>query len=137
MRSIFLMLLLLVPAIVRAGDISLVITGDNISGKTIHIAVHDSAGCFPASSEHTINYRLRAVSDRIEMRLPAIVAGDYAISVFADMNGNGTLDTNFIGAPKEPTGVSNNARGRFGPPAFSDALFHVGDDTITQTINLE
>lgn len=136
MRSIFLVLLLM-PAVAQAGDISLVITGDHISGKTIHIALHDSAEGFPASSEHTINYRLNAASDRIELSLPGIEPGYYAISAFADMNDNGKLDTNFFGMPKEPVGVSSNGREGIGSPAFIDASFHVGDGIVRQTINLE
>jgi uncharacterized protein (DUF2141 family) len=53
--------------------------------------------------------------------------GTYAVSLYQDENGNGTLDTNFFGIPKEPTACSNNATGRFGPPSWSDAYFDVED----------
>lgn len=49
--------------------------------------------------------------------------GDYAVSSFFDKNGNGKLDTNFLGIPKEPTAMSNNAKGSFGPPKYKDAKF--------------
>jgi len=51
--------------------------------------------------------------------------GIYAVSSFYDKNDNGKLDTNFFGIPKEPTGLSNNAKGRFGPPKFRDAKFNI------------
>jgi uncharacterized protein (DUF2141 family) len=47
--------------------------------------------------------------------------GNYAISVYHDANANNEMDSNLIGIPKEPYGFSNNAMGRFGPPAFEDA----------------
>lgn len=56
--------------------------------------------------------------------------GVYAVSSFYDKNDNGKMDTNFLGIPKEPTGLSNNAKGRFGPPKFRDAKFNI---TTSQT----
>jgi hypothetical protein len=38
-------------------------------------------------------------------------------------NDNKKLDTNWIGIPSEGTCTSNNAKGRFGPPKWKDALF--------------
>jgi uncharacterized protein (DUF2141 family) len=49
--------------------------------------------------------------------------GEYAISVFHDVNENGKLDKNFIGIPKEGVGASNDAMGSFGPPSFEKAKF--------------
>ena len=49
--------------------------------------------------------------------------GLYAISVFHDKDSDGKLDTNFIGIPSEPVGVSNNPKARMGPPRFEDAKF--------------
>jgi len=58
-------------------------------------------------------------------------AGVYAVSVLHDVNGNGKVDTNFLGIPKEPLGMSNNAKGRFGPPKWKDSKFEfTGDLTI-------
>jgi uncharacterized protein (DUF2141 family) len=39
------------------------------------------------------------------------------------VNSNGKLDSSLFGIPEEPTGVSNNAVGKNGPPKFSDASF--------------
>ena len=61
-----------------------------------------------------------------------VAAGTYAISSFYDKNGNGKLDTNFLGIPKEPTAMSNNAKGSFGPPKFKDAKFAMNTNTTIQ-----
>jgi uncharacterized protein (DUF2141 family) len=53
--------------------------------------------------------------------------GTYAVTVFHDENGNGKLDTNFIGIPSEGVGVSNNHR-RLGRPTWEDARFVVNKD---------
>ena len=63
--------------------------------------------------------------------------GEYAASVFLDTNGNGKLDTNAIGSPKEPWGVSRNAKAkRFGPPLFKDAVFDYQGGPMTIEIEL-
>ena len=49
--------------------------------------------------------------------------GEYAISAYHDENDNGKLDTGFLRIPKEPIGISNDARARFGPPKYEDAKF--------------
>jgi uncharacterized protein (DUF2141 family) len=50
-----------------------------------------------------------------------IAAGTYAVACFHDENGNGKMDTGFLGIPKEGVVVSNNAKGFMGPPSFKDA----------------
>jgi uncharacterized protein (DUF2141 family) len=70
----------------------------------------------------------------VELLLPA---GDYAAVVFHDRDGNGDLARNFLGLPKEPAGLSNNVRPRFGPPRFKAALFTVGAGVAEQRIRLE
>lgn len=52
-----------------------------------------------------------------------IPKGLYGLSGFHDENGNGKLDTNFVGMPVEDYCASRGARGTFGPPSFEDAKF--------------
>jgi uncharacterized protein (DUF2141 family) len=63
--------------------------------------------------------------------------GEYAVSAFLDKNGNGKLDRNFIGKPSEPYGFSHGARGRLGPPRFSDARVAIAESKRTIFIHLE
>lgn len=63
--------------------------------------------------------------------------GEYAASVFLDRNRNGKLDTNAIGSPSEPWGVSKDAKARrFGPPIFKDAKFEYEGGPVTIQINM-
>jgi uncharacterized protein (DUF2141 family) len=52
-----------------------------------------------------------------------VVPGTYAVAVFHDENGNGKLDTNFLGIPREGVGVSNNKLRTLGPPTWEDSKF--------------
>ncbi|MGZ2368322.1 DUF2141 domain-containing protein [Ancylomarina sp. YFZ004] len=63
-----------------------------------------------------------------------IQAGIYAIMCFHDENDNNKLDLNAKGRPIESVGVSNNAKGFFGPPKFKDAKFLIQDTDLVQNI---
>lgn len=63
-----------------------------------------------------------------------IPEGDYVIIAYWDINGNGELDTNFIGIPKEEVGFSNNVSGSFGAPKFKDASFKVSKDSTAEMV---
>ena len=65
----------------------------------------------------------------VELLLPA---GEYALSIFQDVNDNGKLESNFIGLPKEPAGLSNNLRPKFGPPKYKNAAFAVSVGTVVE-----
>jgi uncharacterized protein (DUF2141 family) len=63
--------------------------------------------------------------------------GTWAVLVYQDENGNGQLDRNFIGIPKENYGFSRDAAGKFGPPSFEDAAIQVGDEaTVMARVKL-
>ena len=49
--------------------------------------------------------------------------GEYAIAGFQDLDGNGVLTGNFLGIPREPVGFSGDAKIKFGPPKWNDAVF--------------
>ncbi len=105
----------------------------------VYIAVYDSGETW--LGEETVLDRQVTIADAregelvtAELQLPP---GDYALSIFYDSNDNGELDTNFIGMPKEPIALSNNARARFGPPKYKDAVFTLGTEPVVQRISME
>jgi len=63
--------------------------------------------------------------------------GEYAFIAFLDGDNNEMLSANFIGIPKEPFGFSNNARGKFGPPKWEDALVNFTKSNQKISINLK
>jgi uncharacterized protein (DUF2141 family) len=50
--------------------------------------------------------------------------------LFHDENGDGRLDTNVLGIPREGVGVSNNKIRSFGPPKWDDAKFALKGDLV-------
>ena len=63
---------------------------------------------------------------RAEYVVDDVPAGEYALLVYSDENGNRRIDKNFIGIPKEPLGFSNSYRPK-GPPSYSRAVFTLAD----------
>ncbi len=62
--------------------------------------------------------------------------GEYAVKLYHDEDGDGALDTGFLGVPSEPYGFSNNARGRFGPASYEDARFTLAAGETRHAIRL-
>lgn len=61
--------------------------------------------------------------------------GQYAVSIYQDVNGNGKLDQNFIGIPKEPIGFGNNYR-PFGKPKFESSVITYKPNAKLEAIKL-
>jgi uncharacterized protein (DUF2141 family) len=69
--------------------------------------------------------------------VPGVPKGTWAVLVYQDENGNGELDRNLIGIPKENYGFSRDAASRFGPPGFDEAAIQVGDEaTVVAKVKL-
>ncbi|MFC4654166.1 DUF2141 domain-containing protein [Rheinheimera marina] len=77
--------------------------------------------------------QVKDASVQLSLDLPA---GDYAISLFQDLDSNAELKSNWIGIPKEPVATSNNAKGSMGPPSYKDAAFQIADQPVEQQLNL-
>ena len=63
--------------------------------------------------------------------------GVYAVLAHHDVDASGKIERRWYGKPREPTGASNNAPARFGPPTFDDARFRLDSPTRSLTITLE
>src|SRR5690606_17095923 len=48
----------------------------------------------------------RPAPGRVALRFADLPAGDYAVAMYHDRNGNGKLDSNLVGIPTEPYGFS-------------------------------
>ena len=116
--------LLMFASPVYAADIDVVITGLKNNHGQVLVSLYDHAKAFPADTTKAFNTIIVPIKKQAaQAKFKAIPKGIYAIAVVHDENGNGKLDTNFFGIPKEGVGVSNHARGHMGPPSFQDASF--------------
>lgn len=104
----------------------------------IFISIFNSPGTF--LSPDKFRYLELTVSESIvngkistTFELPV---GEYAVAVYHDNNDNGKMDTNFIGIPNEPSGMSNGHVPKFGPPRYDASKFQLPADGLVEVINL-
>ena len=140
-RSLVLGFLLVSLAGVSWGH-NITITVENISkAGELHIAIYDSKEAFEEDRGEQGGPAPGIVDGLIIAATPGkfshdfdLPTGTYAIGVFHDVNGNNSLDTNFLGIPKEQYGFGNDATGSFGPPSFNDAAITVSKDAMHTVI---
>ena len=65
---------------------------------------------------------------KVVMTFNGLKDGVYAVAIVHDENGNGKMDTNFLGIPAEGVGVSTNPR-VFGKPSFEQGQFSIKGNT--------
>ena len=119
-----------------ANSIKVIVAGLHSNDGEVDCALFNSADGFPDDSSKAI----KTVKGKIENQQATctfvdVAPGDYAVSEFHDENGNGKLERNFIGMPKEGVGASNDAAGHMGPPKFEDARFRYSGGLTVMTIH--
>jgi uncharacterized protein (DUF2141 family) len=116
------------------GIVMVEIAGLKDATGDVYIAVYDSDSTW-LGDEAVMNKKVVIAESldgelvRTELQMPL---GSYALSAFYDKDNDGEMDTSFIGLPKEPIALSNNAVAKFGPPSFDDAVFSVGAEPVVQ-----
>ena len=122
---------------VPSNSLKVVVVGLHSNDGEVDCALFGSADGFPGdSSKAGKTTKGKIENGKAVCTFAGVAPGDYGVSVFHDENGNGNLDRNFMGMPKEGVGASNDAAGHFGPPKFDDARFGYKGGPLTLTIHL-
>ncbi len=107
----------------------------NLNG-VYRCTLFNAAAGFPGDS--SVAYRVvngTLTESYAECQFTNIPAGEYAVAMFHDENGNELLDRGWFGIPKEPWGVSRNAGpSGFGPPRFDQASFGMNGDSLIEIL---
>ncbi|UCG52306.1 MAG: DUF2141 domain-containing protein [Candidatus Latescibacterota bacterium] len=125
------------PTNTQLTTIEVVVRGIRSHEGQILLALFTSPDGFPGDTEKAM-HRMKSLieGDEVTFTISRIPPGPYAISVLHDENANNRMETDFLGRPKEGHGFSRNARGRFGPPGFDDAIFRVTGVSLELQIDL-
>ena len=111
------------------GDLQITVTNIYPAEGNLYIAIYDNVDDY-MDIEKVAFQKIVPINNETEsFVIPGMPDGEYAVTVFQDLNDNGELDTSSIGFPREPYGFSNDARGTFGPPKFRKAKFNLNGDT--------
>lgn len=130
-KLIFLIVCYFIGHSLSAQELTMQITGIKQGKGDILIAVYNGEDGFPSDTKKAVELlRATPVNGKAELTVKTLSPGRYAVSLFQDTNGDGILNTNFLGIPKEGYGVSNNAFNTFSAPAFKDASFQYPTITL-------
>ncbi len=109
----------------------------NATGK-IYLAMYNKEADFPKKNKIFVSKIIDVNGESQAMAVfENLPTGTYAIAAFLDENGNGQMDTNFFGIPKEKYGFSNNARPLMRAANFKEASFIVSNKENTIIIKLK
>lgn len=134
------LLSLLVLAVTTAGtanaaDLVVNVTGVRAHKGMLKLAVYDSAASWDGDGKSVAADEKTPDADEVTFRFANIPAGKVAVMAMHDENGNGKLDSNFMGMPTEGYGFSNNPK-VMRKAHFDEAAVAVGDAPVTITLKL-
>lgn len=92
------------------------LTGDNIAYTRV-VPISDDAGT-------------------MSITLDELPVGEYAVSLYQDVNADSSLAQGSLGIPTEPWGMSNDAIGIAAPATFEQAAFYLHPPKTTIDIRL-
>jgi len=108
----------------------------NTKGK-IGVTLFQDAQGFPDDKSKAIRQQSVEIDPNTlsaQVTFKDVPRGTFAVSVLHDENGNGRMDKNFVGMPKEGYGASNNPKKKKRAPTFDEAKFSLND--ADQTIEI-
>jgi uncharacterized protein (DUF2141 family) len=140
-KIISIMVFVMVSVVVFAQQNTLTVntTGINSIKGNVYVYLYTSEEGFPIEVSKANRFKkAEVVSNSVTVIFENLKPGIYAVSVYQDIDANGKINKNFLGIPKEPVGVSNNAEGVMGPPKYEDAKFNLNSNkTIEIKLNKE
>lgn len=116
-------LLLGLAAWAAAPDLVVRVEGLDSAGGVVICTLYDSETTWLQDPGFVATVQAAPADGSATCVFPAIPPGRYAVTFIHDLNNNGDMDTNLLGLPREPWGVSRDAPVRLGPPRFEDAAF--------------
>jgi uncharacterized protein (DUF2141 family) len=110
----------------------------NTKGK-IWVTVFQDAQGFPDDASRAIRQQSVEIYPNTmsaQVTFKDLPQGTFAVSVLHDENGNGKMDKNFVGMPKEGYGASNNPKKKKRAPTFDEAKVSLNASEHTIEITL-
>ena len=120
----------------KNASVTVRVLGLEVESGQIAVALYDSAQSFKDRTGAVASGKTDPQDGAATWTVESIDPGIYAVAAYHDLNENDQLDRSALGAPAEPYGFSNDARGRFGPPKFEKAAIQIGPGPLTIEITL-
>jgi uncharacterized protein (DUF2141 family) len=122
----------------ETGTLTVRVSGARNTNGKIWVNLFQDAQGFPDDPSKAIQQRSVEVDPNTmstQVSFKDLPYGSHAVSVLHDENGNGKMDKNFVGMPKEGYGASNNPAKKRRAPTFDEAKFSL--NAPEQTIEIQ
>ena len=116
------------------GELVLHIKNLDTAEGVIRIAVYDDEKKFLQEGNEKLGKMVPVSTiSELEVDLPDLNFGYYAIAIYHDVNANGELDKNYLNIPIEPYAFSNNPAVKWRSPTFQETQieFSVPEKELT------
>ncbi|PZQ12563.1 MAG: hypothetical protein DI564_13065 [Rhodanobacter denitrificans] len=134
-RTVLAALLFVAAGTVAAADLTVEVADIRVQAGQLKLAVVGSAEGWDGKAKPVAGEATTPTGATATFRFKDLPPGTYAVQVMHDENGNGKLDTNFVGMPIEGYGFSNNPR-VMRKPTWDEARFELGADGTTVAVQL-
>ncbi|GAA5026571.1 hypothetical protein GCM10011506_12280 [Marivirga lumbricoides] len=131
----------------------MIISGNNLNAETgtikvqvkefrnteghLLVSLFNSSEHFPDKGEKAFRTKKVKVNKKVhEVVFEDVPYGEYAVIFLHDENDNEDMDTNFVGAPKEGYGTSNDAVNTFSAPKYEEAKFTLNSSTKNLSLKI-
>lgn len=128
--------LLALPGAAPVSDINIAVENLRSTKGLLQLCLTANERSFPDCEDDPAARRLTARAKDGTARFENLPAGQYALAIVHDENGNSKLDT-FAGIPKEGIGFSRNPSFSFGPPRFSQVVFVAQGAGTSQRVKIK
>ena len=123
MRVFTIAALLVAPALAEAADVTITVRNVEVGKGKVSVGICDTG----LGGEHCpVGGQQEPTASTLEFVFQNVPAGNYAFGAHQDVNQNGERDENFLGIPKEPVALSNNALEKM-IPSFEDAKMPIAE----------
>lgn len=132
-KILFALLFVLFGNGVFSQSLSVEIKGVETVSGNIMVALYNSSETF--LEKPFMTKKIEVTGDSLMFKFDGLSKGNYALSLFQDINNNNKIDVGNMGIPTEKYGFSNNPF-LFGKPDFETCMF-IFDNDSTIVIELK
>ena len=118
-----------------AADLTVTVTDIRAVQGAVGLSLVDTAASWDGKAKPVLRQMQPVKGSEVVFHVTDLPPGNYAVSVMHDENGNGKLDTNFMGIPIEGYGFSNNPQ-VMRKATFEEARFSLGAKGGAITVRL-
>lgn len=123
----------------ESSEASLWLTIENVQAPQgiIWVGIYDSESTYLIKEKAIISrFDVNNTGD-VQLEIPELSYGTYAIALFHDINNNGELDRSFVGIPKEPYAFSKRPKSKLRLPKFDEIKFDFNPNHRSLSTKLE